>query len=805
MAAASKPVLWVGLLAFLGICHQMRAAAPPGFCDVNADGVYNIVDAQIVIDEALFGAPTFHDLNANGQADVGDAQIAVNAALGLGCAVVPKITLVNPSSAGQGQSVTAIFTVANFALTGSVLISFSNPLITVHPGSLTIVNATQVSAVLDVDGTSPTGPSDVTISAGGQSVKRTGGFSVGGGSAAIASLDPGAAPPGTTVSVNVTGVNTTFEQGVTTASFGSGVTVNSVTVHSHTSATVNISVESGAALGLRTVTLTTGGEVATLADTFGVGFPAVLNSISLNAVGVGLTSTVQVTGTHLDDGVFHFPLPATLPSFCGQDTPAIQCTAPTATVVSNDGTTAVLHVTGGSYVGDFAMVVTTTGGSTSGTLTDTNRLSVVTTNSAFVPVISILDNQINSALLPVLPAGQNAASGVEVAVLNLIAISATLPNGENSAYRLVSLFNNQIDPALLPKLAPGESAISSADVSVLNRLIDPSKLPTLPPGENQAFFPVVSSHNSASQTQAQSLALVRPATGSRNGEIAAGTSAGAEVSAPAYPGQTVRLGDSIFTVPYSVEEPRFEQWIHDQGNPVRLVPDRAPVFQGELKGSDGTPLAGRRIAWSAGAFSAEVLAFAAPVVALPDLAQGKPVRRFLATAINQPNPAGVFGADPLGLGISTDFAVRYRAQVVADRAGFYRFWLDSNGFVSLKVGDQRIAGEGALWLVVNLDSGLHELEVVYAKGMAPESLALSWAPPVPGVPRQPISPYYLRAPGLGEARTDASGRFQLPGIPMALDSIWIETGSASFPVERRALDAAPVEFVLAANSQKDNR
>ena len=57
---------------------------------------------------------------------------------------------------------------------------------------------------------------------------------------------------------------------MTTAAFGAGITVNSVTVSGPTSATVSLSIAGAAALGARTVTMTTGAEVASLAGGFTV-------------------------------------------------------------------------------------------------------------------------------------------------------------------------------------------------------------------------------------------------------------------------------------------------------------------------------------------------------------------------------------------------------------------------------------------------------------------------------------------------------------------------------------------------------
>jgi hypothetical protein len=55
-------------------------------CDINADGVTNVIDVQREINEALGVSSAVNDLNGDGVVNVIDVQIVINAALGLGCA-----------------------------------------------------------------------------------------------------------------------------------------------------------------------------------------------------------------------------------------------------------------------------------------------------------------------------------------------------------------------------------------------------------------------------------------------------------------------------------------------------------------------------------------------------------------------------------------------------------------------------------------------------------------------------------------------------------------------------------------------
>ena len=54
-------------------------------CDVNGDQAVNVVDVQLIINEALGIVPAVHDLSGDGLVNVVDVQIVINAALGLGC------------------------------------------------------------------------------------------------------------------------------------------------------------------------------------------------------------------------------------------------------------------------------------------------------------------------------------------------------------------------------------------------------------------------------------------------------------------------------------------------------------------------------------------------------------------------------------------------------------------------------------------------------------------------------------------------------------------------------------------------
>ena len=97
------------------------------------------------------------------------------------------------------------------------------------------------------------------------------GFTVTAGGPALVSLSPASARRGEqNFSVALTGRLTNWVQGTTTGSFGAGVTVASLTVTSSTNAAAVLDIGASAALGARTVLLTTGAEVVTLSGGFTV-------------------------------------------------------------------------------------------------------------------------------------------------------------------------------------------------------------------------------------------------------------------------------------------------------------------------------------------------------------------------------------------------------------------------------------------------------------------------------------------------------------------------------------------------------
>jgi Carboxypeptidase regulatory-like domain len=189
------------------------------------------------------------------------ANIAISAA-------TPAVAAVNPSAFPQGTTLDVELTGSktNFRPGSSVAIAGSG----VSVASADVQSATRIVARLVVAPGAALGFRDVTVSTDrGDGTTETatgiGAVQVVGapGSPTVLSVTPSTVAVGSTRNVTISGGLTHFAAGTSVANLGAGVTVNSVTVSSPTSAVANVTVAPGATVGFRDVTVTTGGELAT--------------------------------------------------------------------------------------------------------------------------------------------------------------------------------------------------------------------------------------------------------------------------------------------------------------------------------------------------------------------------------------------------------------------------------------------------------------------------------------------------------------------------------------------------------------
>jgi probable HAF family extracellular repeat protein len=193
----------------------------------------------------------------------------VSLANGFSVIASPIIARVNPGGGLQGQQNLSI-TIAGLNthwVQGSTIATFGAGIAVV---SLAVTSPTSATAVVSIDAAAAIGSRDVVLTTGTEIATLSNGFSVI-GEPRLISVIPNTSQLGQqNLSIAITGQNTNFVQGTTTASFGTGVAIVSVNVTSPTSATAIVNIAATAAIGQRDATLTTNGEVATLASAFTV-------------------------------------------------------------------------------------------------------------------------------------------------------------------------------------------------------------------------------------------------------------------------------------------------------------------------------------------------------------------------------------------------------------------------------------------------------------------------------------------------------------------------------------------------------
>ena len=214
----------------------------------------------------------------------------------------PTIVSVSPNSGRQGQTVHVTITGLN---TG-----FSQTTTQVSVGAgipvtgLTVGNATSVTADFAIPADADPGPRTVTVTTGSENLALTNGFTVQPGIPTLTQLQPTTGKQGQTVEITVTGQFTHFAQN-TTLSLGPGITISGIVVTSPTALTAQLLVARDAALGIRSLTVTTGAESAAMSNAFTVTpGTAALTTLQPTAVQQGQAVTLTVNGefTHFGTG-----------------------------------------------------------------------------------------------------------------------------------------------------------------------------------------------------------------------------------------------------------------------------------------------------------------------------------------------------------------------------------------------------------------------------------------------------------------------------------------------------------------------
>jgi RHS repeat-associated protein len=240
---------------------------------------------------------------------------------------VPTILSVVANSGLQGQSLTVTITGQNTHFVNGTTQANFGPGVTVGTGitggygPLTVTSSTTATAQLNISASAPFATRTVAVKTGSEQESLFNGFSVN-GAPMVLYVSPNYANPGTSVTVAITGMFTHFQQGTSLANFGAGISVGGgavgaagpITVTSVTTATANLTIASGATLGLRApITVTTGAESAPWSSPgfFVLGpvtgpFPTV--TITSPTEGADVTTLTTVTGTVVSPNLAYWTL-----------------------------------------------------------------------------------------------------------------------------------------------------------------------------------------------------------------------------------------------------------------------------------------------------------------------------------------------------------------------------------------------------------------------------------------------------------------------------------------------------------------
>jgi hypothetical protein len=323
------------------------------------------------------------------------------------------LSTVSPNTGAQGATLASVSLSGNFThwVQNTTTATFGAG---ISVNSLTVNSATSATASLTISPTASTGSNNVTLTTSGEIVTLTNGFTITAGPAAISSIVSNSGQQGQslTVTVTVTGTSTHFAQGVTTANFGSGITVGSVSVNSLTSAQVQLTIAPGASLGARNVTLATSGESASITGGFTVtaGTPTItsINPSSGPQGQTNLNGTIAAAFTHFIQGT-------TTANFASGIT--------VASVTVTDATDATVNISIPGTTGTGSRTVSlTTGGETVSTS------STVSSGSATIASVSPSTGQQgqNIGTLSIVGSGTNFLQGTSVFSLGQGITTSTL-------------------------------------------------------------------------------------------------------------------------------------------------------------------------------------------------------------------------------------------------------------------------------------------------------------------------------------------------------------------------------------------
>jgi len=214
----------------------------------------------------------------------------------------PTLAKINPTIGNRLQTLNVVLNGSNFII-GVSGVSFGAE-VTVK--SVTVNSATKITANITIGANATTGARNVVLTnlaPGGGAVTLTNGFTVNNPMPTLSNLAPTGGNRSQTLDVALNGSN--FISGISRVSFGTAITINSITVNSAAKITANITIGANAAIGARNVVITNaapGGGTSTLTNGFTVNNPVpTLTKINPSSAKRGQTISVGFKGTNFID------------------------------------------------------------------------------------------------------------------------------------------------------------------------------------------------------------------------------------------------------------------------------------------------------------------------------------------------------------------------------------------------------------------------------------------------------------------------------------------------------------------------
>lgn len=213
----------------------------------------------------------------------------------------PIITSITPAYLTIGSTVDLTVRGANVAWASDAVVTLGSG---IEVESVTVVSPTQLTVRAKVNPAAGIGYRTATVTQGDTTAQLSRALFVqiaSVGIPTVTGISPASTGVGRESTITVTGENTHFAAGTTTASFGDGVEVLGVVVNSPTEAVVTIRTAADANVGFRNVVMTSGSETAVLLQGLFVG-PTASGNVKATFKGTTLTlkgdtegNAVQIT------------------------------------------------------------------------------------------------------------------------------------------------------------------------------------------------------------------------------------------------------------------------------------------------------------------------------------------------------------------------------------------------------------------------------------------------------------------------------------------------------------------------------